>query len=32
MMVGDALYGKLTPERVDEILDKEREAIRVSGK
>jgi NADH-quinone oxidoreductase subunit E len=25
MMVGDALYGRLTPERVDEILEKEKE-------
>ncbi len=24
MMVGDALYGRLTPEKVDEILEKER--------
>src|SRR6266568_5074776 len=26
MMVGDALYGRLTPEKVDEILEKERKA------
>jgi len=26
MMVGDTLYGELTPERVDEILDEERRA------
>jgi NADH-quinone oxidoreductase subunit E len=28
MMIGDNLYGSLTPERLDEILKKEREALR----
>jgi NADH-quinone oxidoreductase subunit E len=28
MMVGDNLYGRLTPERVDEILEREREILR----
>jgi NADH-quinone oxidoreductase subunit E len=32
MMVGDNLYGKLTQERVDEILEKERVALGESGK
>jgi NADH-quinone oxidoreductase subunit E len=27
MMVGDALYGRLTPDRVDEILEKERTGL-----
>jgi NADH-quinone oxidoreductase subunit E len=27
MMVGDTLYGRLTPERVDEILESERRAL-----
>jgi NADH-quinone oxidoreductase subunit E len=27
MMIGDILYGRITPERVDEILEKERKAI-----
>jgi len=28
MMIGDNLYGRLTPERLDEILEKERQALR----
>jgi NADH-quinone oxidoreductase subunit E len=28
MMIGETLYGRLTPERLDEILEKEREALR----
>lgn len=27
MMIGDTLYGRLTPERVDEILEQERKGI-----
>ena len=27
MMIGDTLYGRLTPERVDEILEKERSEL-----
>jgi NADH-quinone oxidoreductase subunit E len=27
MMIGDTLYGRLTPERVDEILELERKAV-----
>ncbi len=30
MMIGDNLYGRLTPERVEEILEKEREAFRAA--
>jgi NADH-quinone oxidoreductase subunit E len=32
MMVGDTLYGRLTPGLVDEILEREREALRASEK
>lgn len=31
MMVGDALYGRLTPERVDEILEKEKKKAQEEG-
>jgi NADH:ubiquinone oxidoreductase subunit E len=27
MMIGDTLYGQLTKERVDEILERERKAL-----
>jgi NADH-quinone oxidoreductase subunit E len=28
MLIGETLYGRLTPERLDEILESEREALR----
>jgi NADH-quinone oxidoreductase subunit E len=31
MMVGDTLYGRLTPERVDEILEKEKKKAQEEG-
>ena len=31
MMVGDALYGRLTPERVDQILEKEKKKAQEEG-